>query len=157
MTDSNESDPSDASAPSLDQAIANLLVLSVWELRRVAHRAFEPLNLTTHQVAILNLIAQDPQVRSGELAERLGIIPVTVSTMITKLEKLGLLERVTTQSDRRGRNVSLTEAGEALRLEANALWKAVTTSRYEKISHSDKEALLRGLQVIHSQTKNIEP
>lgn len=131
-------------------------MFSVWELRQAANRAFEPLALTTFQVAILNLIAQDPQLRSGELASRLGVIPVTMSLMITKLEKRGLLERVTTQGDRRGRNVALTEAGEALRLEANALWKAVTTSRYEKISPGDKEALLKGLQKIHSETKNIE-
>ena len=64
-------DPKDASDASLDQAIADLLVLSVWDLRQTANRAFEPLGLTSFQVALLNLIAHDPLLRSGQLAERL--------------------------------------------------------------------------------------
>ena len=153
LTNSQEPEPHDAVSPSLDQEIADLLVFSVWELRQSANRAFEPLDLTTFQVAILNLIAHDPLLRSGQLAERLGVIPVLTSSMITKLEKRGLLVRVTPQEDRRGRSLNLTPAGEKARLEANALWTAVATNRYEAISRSDKEAILRVLKLIHTEPK----
>ena len=146
-------DPELADAPSqLDQEIADLLVFSVWELREAANRVFEQLNLTMFHVAFLNLIAHDPLLRSGQLAERLGEIPVLTSSRITKLEKRGLLERVTPQEDRRVRSVTLTEAGEAIRLEANRLWAEVTMSRYANISQGDKETLLRILKVIHGKS-----
>ena len=149
-------DPKDASDASLDQAIADLLVLSVWDLRQMANRAFEPLGLTSFQVSLLNLIAHDPLLRSGQLAERLGVIQVSVSQMTTELEGRGLLVRVIPQEDQRRRTLSLTEAGEALRVEANALWAAVTVNRYGTVSRSNKETFLKTLQAIHAAPKSDE-
>ena len=153
MSDPQHFNPSDASDASLDQAIADLLVLSVWELRQTANRAFEPLGLTSFQVALLNLIAHDPLLRSGQLAERLGVIQVSVSQMTTELEGRGLLVRVIPQEDQRRRTLSLTEAGEALRGEANALWAAVTVNRYGTVSRRNKETFLKTLQAIHAAIK----
>ncbi len=133
----------------LDEEIADLLVFSVWQLREAANRAFEPMSLTTFHVVLLNFIAHDPFVRSGEMAKRIGISPVRISMLLKQLEKKGLIERSTLQRDQRGRTVALTEVGETTRVEANRLWTAVTVSRYENISQGDKATLLRLLKIIH--------
>lgn len=50
-------------------------------------------------------------VRAADVAERLGLHKSTMSRNITLLEKLGLLERVTSPTDARARLLHLTTSG----------------------------------------------
>ena len=79
-----------------------------------------------------------------------------MSQMTTELEGRGLLVRVIPQEDQRRRTLSLTPAGEALRVEANELWAAVTINRYGTVSRSNKETFLKTLQTIHAAAKSDE-
>lgn len=109
----------------LSQAIAQLLVSAVWDLRQEGNRAFAPLGLTASQVYLLNLVADGNELRPTDLAKRLSSTRVVVSAMIHHFSERGLLLSARREDDRRARRLSLTEAGEALRREANDLWVAV--------------------------------
>ncbi len=151
MTYTQDPDPSDKTDATLDRAIADLLVVSVMQLRQAANSAFEPLGLNTFQTSLLNLIVLFPESTPSDLSERLGVIPVSVSAMLTQLEQRGLVERSASQADERKRTLHVTEEGETARLEALRLWTAVTTDRYKNLSKSDKENMLRYLNQIHAK------
>lgn len=143
-------DGHDETDAALSQAIAQLLVATVWDLRQEANRAFAPLGLNTSQVYLLNLVANGNELRPSDLADRLSLTREGVSAMIHQFGEQGLLLSAPREDDRRARRLSLTEAGEALRREANDLWLAVVEARYTRVAHPDKEALLRILKIVHA-------
>lgn len=66
------------------------------------------------QDSILSLIAQRPGLTQKELGEHLGIQPASVSELLMKLERKGLIIREKDEQDRRSIRVRLTANGEAL-------------------------------------------
>lgn len=52
--------------------------------------------------------------RQNEIAFRMGVEPMTMSGYIDKLESLGLVERLPDPTDRRARNIVLTNRAEPL-------------------------------------------
>ena len=71
------------------------------------------------QDGILTIIAQQPGITQKELGEKLGIQPASVSELLMKLERKGLVAREKSEQDRRSIQVQLTEAGRQL-LDASA-------------------------------------
>ena len=66
------------------------------------------------EMVLLHLWRQDGLTPS-ELAERLGVEPPTVTNMLSRMEKAGLLERCRDTGDARCTRVYLTEKGRELR------------------------------------------
>lgn len=65
------------------------------------------------QEGILSVIAQHPGITQKELAETLNIQPASVSELLMKLEKKGLVHREKDERDRRSIKVQLTEEGQS--------------------------------------------
>lgn len=63
---------------------------------------------------VLALIAQHPGISQKELAEALSIQPASVSELIRKLERKGLILREKDERDLRSIRVRLTDEGQAL-------------------------------------------
>ena len=63
---------------------------------------------------VLTAIAQQPGITQKELAENLGIQPASVSELLMKLERKGLILREKDEHDRRSIRVRLTEDGQKL-------------------------------------------
>ncbi len=66
------------------------------------------------QESIVTLISQHPGITQKELAEALNIQPASVSELLMKLEKKGLVLREKDECDRRSVKVQLTKDGQAL-------------------------------------------
>ena len=66
------------------------------------------------QDGILTAIAQHSGITQKELGEKLGIQPASVSELLIKLERKGLVERKKSEQDRRSIQVQLTEVGRQL-------------------------------------------
>lgn len=60
---------------------------------------------------VLTLIGQNPGITQKELTERLGIQPASLSELLMKLERKGLVVREKDENDRRVTKVDLTEEG----------------------------------------------
>lgn len=58
----------------------------------------------------------------GELAEKLQITPATITRMIQCMEKSGFVQRQSDANDQCIARVYLTEAGNAIRAELEAVW-----------------------------------
>lgn len=70
-------------------------------LRRMPGRPGVLAGLTTAQVELVYLLRRHPGISVAEAAERLGLAPNTVSTLVGQLTGAGLLVRGSDPSDRR--------------------------------------------------------
>jgi DNA-binding MarR family transcriptional regulator len=109
-------------------------------------RAWAELGLTTAQLRVMFLMREAPGVTAGELASRLAVTPPTISGIVDRLVKLGLVRREDDESDRRLVRNFLTDGGESAcgRLERGL--DVFTRRIIVEMNHEDLEALIKGLK-----------
>jgi DNA-binding MarR family transcriptional regulator len=94
------------------QDVLELLVTTAHALRRfgeahMAHVKLQP-NLSPARMRVLKEVALSDTLRMGDLAERLGVAPRTVTDLIDGLEKEGMLIRRVDPTDRRATLLELS-------------------------------------------------
>ncbi len=93
-------------------------------------------------LALKVLSAQDGQTHA-ELAGRLCVRPPTVTNMIHRLEKAGLVERRPDPSDQRLSRVYLTESGIGVQAQVKKVWADFETLVFAGLDESEKNQLKR--------------
>jgi MarR family transcriptional regulator, transcriptional regulator for hemolysin len=83
-------------------------------MQRYADALFSPRKITQDQCSLLWIVWRREGIRQNELAEELFTDPNTVTAMVVRLEKRGLIRREVCSEDGRARRVSLTPAGRRL-------------------------------------------
>jgi DNA-binding MarR family transcriptional regulator len=100
-----------------DTAVAPRLADAVARLRRAmrrAGRASAPDNpLSVAQLELLACLGDHPGARPSEVARLLRVAPNTVTTLVTGLDRLGMLHRDDDPADRRTIRLRLTAVGTA--------------------------------------------
>jgi MarR family transcriptional regulator, organic hydroperoxide resistance regulator len=102
-----------------------------------AHTLLEALGLYRGQPPLLWSLSADPGLAHSELASRLHVTPATISKMVSRMEKLGIVETRDDAEDQRISRVYLTEAGLALHAEANRVAERLGAEVY--LGFSDTE------------------
>jgi DNA-binding MarR family transcriptional regulator len=74
-------------------------------------QAEESLALADYDVLVQLALAGDRRLRMSELADRLLLSRSGITRLVDRLERDGLVERMTCESDRRGQWAALTDAG----------------------------------------------
>lgn len=113
--------------------------------RAVARRfdeAFRPLGLTSGQYSLLMALNRPDPPRLGEVAKLLAMDRTTLTANIKPLERRGLMHSLPDETDRRSRRLALTEAGEALLVEAVPIWRA-THDEIDRLMAVDRPDALR--------------
>lgn len=88
---------------------------------RSSHRAARYLNLTGAQLFVIHALhAAARPLSVGELAAHTGTDPSTVSVVVGRLVRKGLVQSVRSAEDSRRAELSLTKKGEALQRKAPA-------------------------------------
>ena len=118
-------------------------------------RAWAQLGLTTAQLRVLFLVREQPGVTAGELAHRLDVTPPTVSGIVDRLVKLGLIRREDDDSDRRLVRNTLTEmgAGACSRLERGV--EVFTRRILVEMTHEELNGLILGLQAFTRASRRV--
>ncbi len=116
-----------------------------------AHRgsvgdALAEVGLHVGQEMVLLHLWQRDGLTPSELAEALGVEPPTVTNMLSRMERAGLLKRCRDPEDARCTRVYLTEQGRELRAPVEACWEAVEEHALSGVT-AEEEALLRDLLV----------
>jgi DNA-binding MarR family transcriptional regulator len=78
-----------------------------------------------------------------ELAEQLHIQPATITVMLNRMVKTGLVERRTDDKDQRVSRVFLTEKGKLAQSEVREIFKAMDAQCFGNFPDEDKQLLRR--------------
>lgn len=107
------------------------------------------LDLTMPQFKLLLLIASRNGARVGDLAQRLGVTPPTVTTLLDRLEEQSLVRRDDDAGDRRLVIARLTLQGRRLLQRLNMQPDPVLSECISDLGDDDLRALLVGLEALH--------
>lgn len=94
------------------------------------------------QDSVLTLISRHPGISQKELGEMLGIQPASVSELLMKLERKGLVTRKKDEADRRSIRVQLTEDGQSLPAKPDE----EVSDPFQALSAEEQEQLRRLLE-----------
>jgi DNA-binding MarR family transcriptional regulator len=122
--------------------LADLLHRLTKRLRRAQAERLAPLGLTPAQERALRMIArsEDPP-RMTELADHLGIVPRSVTTVIDALEEAGLVRREIDSHNRRAIRLHLTDRGATVRDEMREARRRAAEDLFAPLAAEDRKAL----------------
>ncbi|SFL84841.1 DNA-binding transcriptional regulator, MarR family [Paenibacillus sp. 1_12] len=89
-----------------------------------------------------------------ELAEQLHIQPATITVMLNRMVKTGLVERRQDDKDQRVSRVYLTEKGRLAQTEVKETFRAMDAQCFGNFSEEDKVLLRRLMLQVHENLTN---
>jgi len=95
------------------------------------------------QDMVLVELWQDDGLRGGDLADRLGVEPPTITKMLRRLESCGLVERRADQEDARSLRVYLTGQGQALEEPVLRCWERAEQTVLAGMNARDRQTFRR--------------
>lgn len=124
---------------------ADLPELFLRTAKRVRHSQLTdlaPLGLTPAQSRALHTLSRaDAPLRMSDLADRLGIVPRSATTVVDALESAGLVARATDPTNRRATLVSLTDAGRSTLARIGAARRRAAENLFAELRPDRRETL----------------
>lgn len=134
--------PADAAEP---PPLGELIARVARAIHHQSRQLLAPLGLTPAAARALRTLAgAGAPMRMGDLAERMHVVPRTVTTLVDTLEDAGLVARAADPADRRSTLVELTAAGRE-RLEAMAEARRAAAGELLSALDDDEQLQMRRL------------
>jgi DNA-binding MarR family transcriptional regulator len=134
--------------------LADLLQRLTRRLRRAQADRLAPLGLTPAQERALRIVTRSEEpLRMTELADRLGIVPRSVTTVIDALEQAGLVRRETDPRNRRAIRLHLTDRGRAVRDDMREARRRAAEDLFAPMSAEDRKALAELLSLLDEDSQ----
>ena len=89
------------------------------------------------QGKLLYVLWQTDGISSAELADRAGLAPTTLTTMLDRMEQSGLIKRVPHETDRRRLRIMLMEKSKQLKAQYDEYSNAMTRAYYSGFSEDE--------------------
>jgi len=102
--------------------------------------------LTGPQLVILQEISNLGEVTAGEIARAVSLSQATVTGILERMEKRGLLARQRSASDKRRIMVRITESGKTVLKEAPPLMQEAFIERFASLQDWEQNMILSALQ-----------
>jgi MarR family transcriptional regulator, organic hydroperoxide resistance regulator len=106
------------------------------------------------QEMVLVELWQDDGLRGGDLADRLGVEPPTITRTLRRLESCGLVERRADPEDARSVRVYLTGQGQTLEEPVLRCWERAEQTVLAGMNASDRQTFQKLLDRVRS---NLDP
>ena len=106
--------------------------------------------LTGPQALILKEVNKATQISAGEIARRVTLSQATVTDIVNRLEKRGLIRKIRCEGDRRKLSISATSAAEELLKKSPPLLQERFVARFNNLRDWEQTQLLSSLQRIAS-------
>ena len=121
--------------------------------RRKRHLALADFEITNAQGGILMMLASGKFSTASELARELYIDSASMTRMIDRLEKRGLMRRMPRGNDRRIITLKLTDNGERLARQLPEIYASVMNRNFDGFKPEELD-ILRGLlrKLLETQT-----
>ena len=136
--------------------LADLLHGLTRRLRRAQSDGLAPLGLTPAQGRALRIIARsedEEPLRMTELADRLGIVPRSVTTVVDALEEAGLVRREVDPRNRRAILLRLTDRGVDVRDELREARRRAAEELFAPLSADQRKTLAGLLTLLDSSSE----
>ncbi|MBY7968706.1 MarR family transcriptional regulator [Vibrio fluvialis] len=120
--------------------------MSSWEQSVVKETGY-----SLAQIHTLEVLGSHGAMRMKELANRLSITTGTLTVQVEKLVQAGLIERQSLEGDRRSIVVDLTDQGQSVYREHNALHIALTQDLTRHFTEQQHQALVQMLTQMNKE------
>jgi DNA-binding MarR family transcriptional regulator len=151
--------PDEGAAPAIDYG--ELPGYVGYQVRRTQARLFTDLeaalkafDLTPGSFGVLTLIHANPGITQGALAAAFGVDKSTMSPVIVRLERPGLVRREVLASDRRRQALFLADTAEATYRAARANVRAAEESIAARLTAAEQGELGRLLAKLRGRTQH---
>ena len=111
-----------------------------------SRRLMQQAGLTGPQLLVLQALGNNEQMSAGDLAREINLSQGTVTSILDRLEKRGLIQRVRSESDRRKVFVTLTVHGQEQLARAPTLLQEHFIERFSKLKDWEQHQILASLQ-----------
>lgn len=116
----------------------------------------ERFDLTRDEWRVLAQLAEVEQIKTTQLAARTTLDKMQVSRAVTRLERDGLIERRTDETDRRNLVLRILPAGRALHRKIVPMAQARERFLLEALSADEQAALDRALDKLLDQARQLQ-
>jgi MarR family transcriptional regulator, organic hydroperoxide resistance regulator len=117
-------------------------------MKQTIRHQYKDVNLTGPQGMLIGMLAHFGKMKISDLSEKLGLSNSTVSGILDRLEKTGLVERTRSEEDRRVVYVNVTPKFKKV---SEQQFKEIEQNFVEKVSRANPEELdkiLEGLNTL---------
>jgi DNA-binding MarR family transcriptional regulator len=122
--------------------LAELFLRAARRMRRSQADRLAPLGLTPAQSRALRVVSREEEpLRMVELAERLGVVPRSVTTVVDALEATGLVRRQSDPANRRSILIRLTDRGRSLRTEMQQARRQAAEDLFAPLTETQRATL----------------
>ena len=133
----------------------------IHEVARMMRRRFEDEarthGLTLAQWRAIGVIDSEDMITQVALASHIDADPMTVSGILDRLEKRGLLERYPHPNDSRAKLSRLTPEGVAMVAAARHLGKTLYDAALDGLDEAERQALISSLSRMRDNLNNTDP
>jgi DNA-binding MarR family transcriptional regulator len=134
--------------------LADLLQRLTRRLRRAQAERLAPLGLTPAQERALRIITRSEEPpRMTDVADHLGIVPRSVTTVIDALEEAGLVRREIDPHNRRAIRLHLTDRGLSFRDDMREARRQAAEDLFAPLPPSERAALGELLAVLDQKSE----
>lgn len=117
-------------------------------LESLSKRMSASLGLTGPQRLVVRMVGRFPSITSTQLAQLLHVDPSTLTGVLQRLERRGLLTRTRDGHDRRRALIGLTADGRRFDVETEGTTEAAVAATLAKVSAGDAASARRALSVL---------
>ncbi|NLI92842.1 MAG: MarR family transcriptional regulator [Peptococcaceae bacterium] len=137
---------------SFEDSLGFLIGRTNAKLKSNLNNAIKPYHVTVEQWAILNRLWEEDGISQKALSEKSLKDQPTITRILDKLEKRGLLKREIDIEDRRAFLINLTPEGWDLKRPLNEIARKTMISSFKNISPEEQELLKKLLNKIFNTT-----
>ncbi len=120
------------------------------KLNRITKESITPYGLTTSQFFLLIALYEENGILISKLAKKVALDKATLTGIIDRLERDGLVERRNDPEDRRAIRIYLTSKAESLREELLEIYHRNNAKFLSVLSDDEKEIFERVVQKLES-------
>lgn len=125
--------------------------------RKKVSRALTAFGISDSQsIPVLHIARHGDGMRQNRLAEELGMEGPSLVRMLHQLCTSGLVERRDDSSDKRAKNLHLTESGQALATEVEKALNQIRRRLLKSVTDEDLSAALRVLAVLDKEIDSMD-
>ncbi len=127
---------------------------------RIAHRymgnQLEAQGLSKGQPRILHLLQRHQCLTQKDLLSRMDIRPATLTRMLQRMEKNGLITRAPSKKDQRIMEITITEKGQAAQKKADRVFQEIEAEISALLTEEEKEILCRVFEKLYTHIREKE-